>query len=64
MPIESWLAKAVEYAVFGAVFSWSFTTLAVAAKSPMTSIKDFMVIETAFTVVQWVAVAAITAALA
>jgi hypothetical protein len=51
-------------AAFGAVFSWSFTTLAVAAKSRMTSIRDYMAIETAFTVVQWIVVATITAALA
>ncbi len=58
------VAKAAAYAVFGAAFSWSFTTLAVAAKSRMTSIRDYMAIETAFTVVQWVVVAAITVALA
>lgn len=58
------LAKAAAYGAFGAVFSWSFTTLAVAAKSRMTSIRDYMAIETAFTLVQWVVVAALTVALA
>lgn len=32
--------------------SWSFTTLAVAAKTPMTSIPDFLMLETGFTLVQ------------
>jgi hypothetical protein len=48
--------KAAAYGVLGAVLSWSFTTLAVAAKNVMTSVPDYMLIETAFTVVQWVMV--------
>jgi hypothetical protein len=59
-----WLGKAAAYAVFGGLLSWSFTTLAVAAKSRMTSIKDYVAIETAFTVAQWAPVALITVALA
>lgn len=51
------------YAFFGAVLSWSFTTLAVAAKNVMSSIGDYLVIESAFTATQWVLVAAATAAL-
>ena len=39
-----------------AILSWSFTTLAVAAKHPMTSTSDFFLLETAFTVVQFVIV--------
>jgi hypothetical protein len=35
------------------LLSWSFTTLAVAAKHPMTSIPDFVVLETGFTVLQF-----------
>ncbi len=62
--IASFPARAIEYGIFGAAFSWSFTTLAVAAKSPMRSIKEFIAIETAFTIVQWAVVAALTAALA
>ena len=38
------------------MLSWSFTTLAVAAKHPMASIADFMVLETAFTVLQFLIV--------
>lgn len=39
-----------------ALLSWSFTTLAVAAKHPMTSVKGFVAIETAFTAVQFLLV--------
>lgn len=45
--------RAVFFALFGAVLSWTFTTIAVAAKNVMTSVPDYVLIETAFTVVQW-----------
>ncbi len=51
------------YAFFGAALSWSFTTLAVAAKNVMSSVGDYLVIESAFTATQWLLVAAATAAL-
>jgi len=38
------------------VLSWSFTTLAVAAKHPMSSISDYVVLETGFTVLQFLIV--------
>jgi hypothetical protein len=44
------------FAVFGAVLSWSFTTIAVAAKNVMTSVPSYLVIESAFTFVQWAVV--------
>ena len=53
--------KSIAYAFFGAALSWSFTTLAVAAKNVMSSVPDYLVIETAFTVVQWALVAPLTA---
>ena len=56
----SWLNRALYYGAVGALLSWSFTTIAVAAKNVMTSVPDFLVIETAFTVVQWVMVAPLT----
>jgi len=37
--------------------SWSFTTIAVAAKHPMTSVAEYFLIETLFTVVQFALVA-------
>jgi hypothetical protein len=57
----SLLSRGLTYAAFGAVLSWSFTTLAVAAKNIMTSVADYLVIETAFTIVQWVMVGPLTA---
>ena len=54
-------SRALTYGVAGAVLSWSFTTLAVAAKNVMASVADYLVIETAFTVVQWIMVAPLTA---
>jgi hypothetical protein len=42
------------------MLSWSFTTLAVAAKNVMASVPDYLLIETAFTLVQWTLVAPLT----
>jgi hypothetical protein len=55
------LPRGLVYAAFGAVLSWSFTTIAVAAKNVMTSVPDYLVIETAFTAVQWAIVGPLTA---
>jgi hypothetical protein len=55
------LRRGLAYAAVGAVLSWSFTTIAVAAKNVMTSIPDYLVIETAFTVAQWIIVGPLTA---
>jgi hypothetical protein len=54
------LSRGLVYAALGAALSWSFTTIAVAAKNVMTSVPDYLVIETAFTVVQWIMVAPLT----
>ncbi len=54
-------SRALSYAVIGAVLSWSFTTLAVAAKNVMASVPDYLVIETGFTVAQWIVVGPLTA---
>jgi hypothetical protein len=58
----SFLSRAAAYGALGAVLSWSYTTLAVAAKNIMTSVPDYLLIETAFTVVQWIIVAPLTVA--
>jgi hypothetical protein len=50
----------LKYAVLGAMLSWSFTTLAVGAKNIMSSVPHFMLIETLFTIVQWLMVAPLT----
>jgi len=56
------LSRALRYGVAGAVLSWSFTTLAVAAKNVMASVPNYLLIETAFTIVQWALVAPLTVA--
>lgn len=53
--------RAIRYGLLGAPLSWSFTTLAVAAKNIMTSVPDYLLIETGFTIVQWVMVAPLMA---
>ncbi|MDQ2643472.1 MAG: hypothetical protein M3020_06645 [Myxococcota bacterium] len=53
--------RALAYAAFGAALSWSFTTIAVAAKNVMSSVPDYLLIETGFTLVQWAIVGPLTA---
>ena len=53
--------RGLGYAALGAVLSWSFTTIAVAAKNVMSSVPDYLVIETGFTAVQWAMVGPLTA---
>jgi hypothetical protein len=55
------LSRAAMYGALGAALSWSFTTLAVGAKNIMASVPDYMLIETAFTIAQWIMVAPLTA---
>jgi hypothetical protein len=55
------LLRGLVYGAMGAVLSWSFTTLAVGAKNIMTSVPDYLIIETAFTAVQWIMVGPLTA---
>jgi len=57
----SFAGRAALYSATGAVLSWSFTTVAVAAKNVMTSVPRYMRIETAFTLVQWLMVGPLTA---
>lgn len=52
--------RTLAYGALGAILSWSFTTLAVAAKNIMTSVPDYLLIETAFTITQWLMVAPLT----
>jgi hypothetical protein len=54
-------SRVLAYAAVGAVLSWSFTTLAVAAKNVMASVPSYLLIETGFTIVQWIMVAPLTA---
>jgi hypothetical protein len=50
------LKNGLLYGLGAGLLSWSFTTLAVAAKHPMASISDFVVLETAFTALQFLIV--------
>jgi len=58
---EDWLGSALRFFGIFAVLSWSFTTLPVAAKYQMSSVPDFLKLETAFTVLQFVIVAPLIA---
>lgn len=58
---DAWLSSA---AAFGATFglvAWSFTTLPVAAKYRMASVRSFLVLESAFTAVQFLVVSPLVA---
>lgn len=55
--------RALAYGVFGAALSWSFTTIAVAAKNRMSSVPDYLLIESCFTLAQWLIVGPLTALL-
>jgi hypothetical protein len=50
------LKNGLLYGLGAGLLSWSFTTLAVAAKHPMASISDYVVLETSFTVLQFLIV--------
>ena len=50
------LRNGLLYGLGTGLLSWSFTTLAVAAKHPMASISDYVVLETAFTALQFLIV--------
>jgi hypothetical protein len=56
-----WLASAGKFALVFGTLAWSFTTLPVAAKYDMTSTSDFLKLETAFTVMQFVVIAPLVA---
>lgn len=58
---DAWIASAAQFfAVFG-VLAWSFTTLPVAAKYQMASVPQFMMLESAFTVVHFAIVSPLIA---
>ena len=61
---EGWPARAALYAALGGILSWSFTTLAWAAKARITDISAFVKLETAFTLAQWIPVGLLTALVA
>lgn len=50
---EAWVSSAVRAGLLYAALSWSFTTLAVAAKHPMSSVAEYVAVETGFTLLQF-----------
>ena len=54
---EDWRRSALRAGLVYAALSWSFTTLAVAAKHPMTSLPDYFAVETGYTLLQFLLVA-------
>lgn len=58
---DAWLSSAAAFGAIFGVLAWSFTTLPVAAKYRMTSVKGFLALETAFTIVQFVVTAPLVA---
>ena len=58
---EDWVASAARFGGVFALLAWSFTTLPVAAKYQMSSITDFMKLETAFTILQFAIVSPLIA---
>ncbi len=52
----SFLKDGLLYGLGAGLLSWSFTTLAVAAKNVMVSVPDYVLLETAFTILQFVVV--------
>ena len=53
---SSWLADGLKFGLAAGAFAWSFTTLAVAAKHVMTSVPLYVVLETGFTIAQYIVV--------
>lgn len=58
---EDWLASAARFGGVFAALAWSFTTLPVAAKYQMSSVTDFLKLETAFTLLQFAIIAPLIA---
>ncbi len=56
----AFLSRSLAYGALGALLSWSFTTLAVAAKNVMASVPNYLLIETAFTLAQRIMVGPLT----
>jgi hypothetical protein len=56
-----WIGSAARFAGVFALLAWSFAVLPVAAKYRMGSVADFLVLETAFTIVQFLVVSPLVA---
>ena len=58
---DAWRHSAFASGVLFALLSWSFTTVAAAAKYPMASVEQFVAIESGYTVLQFLLVAPLMA---
>lgn len=58
---NQWVSSAWKCALVFGLLSWSFTTPPTAAKYQMTSVSDFMMLETGFTILQFAVVAPLVA---
>jgi riboflavin transporter FmnP len=58
---RSWVRGAVEFGCFFGVLAWSLAVLPVAAKYRMSSVAEFMLLETAFTLLQYAVVSPLIA---
>jgi len=58
---NGWLRGALGFGVFFGVLAWSFAVLPVAAKYRMSSVVDFLLLETSFTVAQFLIVSPLIA---
>lgn len=58
---SDWKSGALRFGGVFAVLAWSFTTLPVAAKYQMSSVGDFLILETAFTALQFIVVSPLIA---
>jgi hypothetical protein len=57
----SWLSGALSFGLFFGALAWSFAVLPVAAKYRMSSVPDFVLLETLFTVLQFAVVSPLVA---
>ena len=58
---DVWMTSGVKFGLVFGLLAWSFTTLPVAAKYKMSSVRSFMMLESAFTAVQFLVVAPLIA---
>ncbi|MGE3336097.1 MAG: hypothetical protein AB7I36_20880 [Rhodospirillaceae bacterium] len=58
---NDWLKSAARFGVVFGLLGWSFMVLPVAAKYQMASVPDFMLLETSFTILQFLVVSPLIA---
>ena len=58
---DEWMAGALKFGLVTGILAWSYMTLPIAAKYRMTSVRSFMMLESAFTLVQFAIVAPLIA---